>query len=83
MTAQRQIKIDIDQLLELAHKLLVEVIVYYYISTRPVIPMSGSIAWVLGLLVGINLLTSGWAIVMVALEARELVEPLAARTAKH
>jgi hypothetical protein len=26
----------------------------------------GSITWVLGLLVGINLLTSGWAILMVA-----------------
>jgi uncharacterized membrane protein HdeD (DUF308 family) len=35
----------------------------------------GSVAWVLGLLVGINLLTSGWAIVMVALGARKIVRP--------
>ncbi len=35
----------------------------------------GSVVWVLGLLVGINLLTSGWAIVMVALGARKIVRP--------
>ena len=43
----------------------------------------GSITWILGLLVGINLLTSGWAIVMVALEARQLAQAFGARTAKH
>jgi uncharacterized membrane protein HdeD (DUF308 family) len=31
----------------------------------------GSAVWVLGLLVGVNLLTSGWAVVMVALAARD------------
>jgi Short repeat of unknown function (DUF308) len=31
----------------------------------------GTAVWILGLLVGINLLTSGWAVVMVALGARE------------
>lgn len=43
----------------------------------------GSVAWVLGLLVGINLLTSGWAIVMVALGAREMVQPAMAPIAKR
>jgi hypothetical protein len=38
-----------------------------------------SVAWVLGLLVGINLLTSGWAVVMVALAARETDQPATAR----
>jgi uncharacterized membrane protein HdeD (DUF308 family) len=42
----------------------------------------GSVGWVLGLLAGINLLTSGWAVVMVALGARD-VEPVAAGGAKH
>ncbi len=35
-----------------------------------------SAAWVLGLLVGINLITSGWAIVMVALAGRDVVKTL-------
>jgi uncharacterized membrane protein HdeD (DUF308 family) len=42
----------------------------------------GSVGWVLGLLAGINLLTSGWAVVMVALAARD-IEPVAAADAKH
>ena len=33
-----------------------------------------SAAWTLGLLAGINLLTSGWAIVMLAMAARSAVE---------
>jgi uncharacterized membrane protein HdeD (DUF308 family) len=32
----------------------------------------GTAVWTLGLLVGVNLLTSGWAVVMVALGAREM-----------
>ena len=32
----------------------------------------GTAAWVLGLLVGVNLLTTGWAVVMVALGARDI-----------
>ena len=43
----------------------------------------GSVAWVLGLLAGINLLTSGWAIVMVALGTQEIVRPSTASIAKH
>jgi uncharacterized membrane protein HdeD (DUF308 family) len=43
----------------------------------------GSVTWVLGLLVGINLLTSGWAVVMVALGAREAVQQATAPIAKH
>jgi uncharacterized membrane protein HdeD (DUF308 family) len=42
----------------------------------------GSVGWVLGLLAGINLLTSGWAVVMVALGARD-IKPVAAAGAKH
>jgi uncharacterized membrane protein HdeD (DUF308 family) len=42
----------------------------------------GSVGWVLGLLAGINLLTSGWAVVMVALAARD-IEPVAAAGVKH
>jgi uncharacterized membrane protein HdeD (DUF308 family) len=42
----------------------------------------GTAAWVLGLLVGVNLLTSGWAIVMVALAAREIVQSSMATAAK-
>jgi uncharacterized membrane protein HdeD (DUF308 family) len=42
----------------------------------------GSVGWVLGLLAGVNLLTSGWAVVMVALGARD-TEPVAAPGAKH
>jgi uncharacterized membrane protein HdeD (DUF308 family) len=38
---------------------------------------------VLGLLVGINLLTSGWAVVMVALGAREMAEQATVPVAKH
>ena len=34
----------------------------------------GTVDWTLGLLAGVSLLTSGWAIVMVALSARNLVE---------
>ncbi len=38
-------------------------------------------SWALGLIVGINLVTSGWAVVMIALAARELVgSAFAART---
>jgi len=37
-----------------------------------------SAAWTLGLLAGVNLLTSGWAIVMVAFGAREAVKSVAA-----
>lgn len=40
-------------------------------------PATGS--WALGLIVGINLITSGWAIVMIALAARELASDLVAR----
>jgi len=43
----------------------------------------GSVTWALGLLVGVNLLTSGWAIVMVALGARKFVQPPMAPVAKH
>jgi uncharacterized membrane protein HdeD (DUF308 family) len=35
----------------------------------------GTVVWTLGLLVGVNLLTSGWAVVMVALGAREMEQP--------
>ena len=45
--------------------------------------LPGSVTWVLGLLVGINLLTSGWAVVMVALGAREADQPATAPNAKH
>ena len=34
----------------------------------------GTADWTLGLLAGVSLLTSGWAIVMVAMSARNLVE---------
>jgi uncharacterized membrane protein HdeD (DUF308 family) len=43
----------------------------------------GSAAWVLGLLVGVNLLTSGWAVVMVALGARDTVQAVRASIAEH
>ena len=34
----------------------------------------GTVDWTLGLLAGVSLLTSGWAIVMVAMSARSLAE---------
>ena len=34
----------------------------------------GTVDWTLGLLAGVSLVTSGWAIVMVALSARSLVQ---------
>jgi uncharacterized membrane protein HdeD (DUF308 family) len=43
----------------------------------------GTAVWMLGLLVGINLLTSGWAVVMVALGARDLEQPATAPVAKR
>ena len=39
----------------------------------------GTAAWVLGLLVGVNLLTTGWAVVMVALGARDIARSVTAR----
>jgi uncharacterized membrane protein HdeD (DUF308 family) len=42
----------------------------------------GSVAWVLGLLVGVNLVTSGLAIVMMALAARAIVQSSVATVAK-
>lgn len=42
----------------------------------------GTAAWALGLLVGINLITSGWAIVMAAIAGRSLGKALAAPLAK-
>ena len=38
----------------------------------------GTAAWVLGLLVGVNLLTTGWAVVMVALGARDIARSVMA-----
>ena len=38
----------------------------------------GTAAWTLGLLVGVNLLTTGWAVVMVALGARDMVRSVMA-----
>ena len=49
--------------------ILVAIIVYSW-------PLSA--AWTLGLLAGVNLLTSGYAIVMVAFAAREMVKSVAA-----
>jgi len=43
----------------------------------------GSAAWTLGLIVGINLVTSGWAIVMVALAARSVDQISTASAAKR
>jgi uncharacterized membrane protein HdeD (DUF308 family) len=43
----------------------------------------GTVVWILGLLVGINLLTSGWAVVMVALGAREIVRAATAPVTKR
>jgi uncharacterized membrane protein HdeD (DUF308 family) len=43
----------------------------------------GTVVWILGLLVGINLLTSGWAVVMVALGAREIVQAATAPVTKR
>ena len=43
----------------------------------------GTVVWIPGLLVGVNLLTSGWAIVMVALSAREIEQAATAPIAKH
>jgi uncharacterized membrane protein HdeD (DUF308 family) len=42
-------------------------------------------AWALGLLVGINLITSGWAIVMAALAGRSVAKAVGAPTtgARH
>lgn len=39
--------------------------------------------WILGLFVGVNLLTSGWAVVMVALAAREAAQPATLPLAKR
>jgi uncharacterized membrane protein HdeD (DUF308 family) len=39
----------------------------------------GTAAWVLGLLVGVNLLTTGWAVVMVALGARDIARSVSAQ----
>src|SRR5271166_3412615 len=41
----------------------------------------GTAAWTLGLLVGVNLLTTGWAVVMVALGAREIAQSVKASIA--
>jgi uncharacterized membrane protein HdeD (DUF308 family) len=38
----------------------------------------GTTAWVLGLLFGVNLLTTGWAVVMVALGARDIARSVTA-----
>jgi uncharacterized membrane protein HdeD (DUF308 family) len=38
----------------------------------------GTVAWVLGLLVGVNLLTTGWAVVTVALGARDIARSVTA-----
>jgi uncharacterized membrane protein HdeD (DUF308 family) len=43
----------------------------------------GTAAWVLGLLVGVNLLTTGWAVVMVALGARDIARSVTARISEH
>jgi len=43
----------------------------------------GSAAWTLGLIVGINLVTSGWAIVMMALAARSVDQVSTASAAKR
>ena len=43
----------------------------------------GSAAWTLGLIVGINLVTSGWAIVMMALAARSVDQISTASAAKR
>ncbi len=43
----------------------------------------GSAAWTLGLIVGVNLVTSGWAIVMMALAARSVDQVSTASTAKR
>ena len=43
----------------------------------------GTAAWVLGLLVGVNLLTTGWAVVMVALGARDIARTVAARISER
>jgi uncharacterized membrane protein HdeD (DUF308 family) len=43
----------------------------------------GTAAWVLGLLVGLNLLTTGWAVVMVALGARDIARSVTARISER
>jgi len=43
----------------------------------------GTAAWVLGLLVGVNLLTTGWAVVMVALGARDIARSITARISER
>jgi uncharacterized membrane protein HdeD (DUF308 family) len=43
----------------------------------------GTAAWVLGLLVGVNLLTTGWAVVMVALGARDIARSVTARISER
>jgi uncharacterized membrane protein HdeD (DUF308 family) len=43
----------------------------------------GSAAWTLGLIVGVNLVTSGWAIVMMALAARSVDQISTASAAKR
>lgn len=43
----------------------------------------GTGAWVLGLLVGVNLLSTGWAVVMVALGARDLAQSVMAPIAER
>jgi uncharacterized membrane protein HdeD (DUF308 family) len=43
----------------------------------------GTAVWVLGLLVGVNLLTTGWAVVMVALGARDIARSVTARISER
>ena len=43
----------------------------------------GTVAWVLGLLVGVNLLTTGWAVVMVALGAHDIARSVTARISER
>jgi uncharacterized membrane protein HdeD (DUF308 family) len=53
------------------------------LATIIIMGWPGTVVWILGLLVGINLLTSGWAVVMVALGARDIGQPATASIAKH
>ena len=48
---------------------------------RHYIAWPGTAAWTLGLLVGVNLLTTGWAVVMVALGARDIAQSVKASIA--
>jgi uncharacterized membrane protein HdeD (DUF308 family) len=43
----------------------------------------GAVVWILGLLVGVNLLTSGCAVLMVALRARDTMQTATAPIAQH